>query len=83
MTDSRQIVEPIVFTIAKDEIRPSCGECGCPPTAIVVDGEIADYRCGHCHEAAPLECTETPENHWPGEKPEFDGSISDILEENL
>lgn len=79
MTDD----EPTVFTIAKGEIKPSCGVCGCPSTAIVVDGDTAGYRCGHCHDAAPMECTETPENRWPGEKPEFDGDLADILGDDI
>ncbi len=61
MTDS----DVSVFTLAKDEIRPSCGVCGCPPTAIVVDDETAGYRCGHCHDAAPLYCTDSPEVDLP------------------
>ena len=79
MTDG----ETVIFTLTKDEIKPSCGECGCPPTAMFAnDGEFF-YRCGHCHDDAPLWPTETPETHWPDGKPEFDDSVSDVLEEFL
>ena len=79
MTDSVNLLH----ARTKDEIEPSCGECGCPPTALFAkDGEFF-YRCGHCHEDAPMWCTEDPETHWPGGEPEFDDSIGEIMEELL
>jgi len=46
-------------------VRPSCVVCGCPPTAMVVGGDVSGSVCGHCHDDAPMERPESPDIDWP------------------
>jgi len=55
-----------VYELEKNgPVRPSCRECGCPATAVVVGDGADGYRCGHCHDAAPLYRPESVDNEWP------------------